>query len=419
MEVGWGDAPRWMYKRARRLVLNPPGGRLAMTVPRTLGFMMKTWDRGQRVPVYPDPPAARPTAGLAAQVAMDEVILAVMKSPRRYPRRLDYERVGSEVMDAVALYTERGWLADPRSYHGAPTPAVATRQSLGSARGVTYERIDFDSGYAPWPDEPGRDRWMSYEPNRTASVVLVRHEEPNDRPWLVCVHGFATGSPGMDFPAFRAARLHRDLGLNLAFPVLPMHGPRKVGRFSGTQMMSFDMLDTVHGLAQAAWDVRKTIAAIRANHPGAPIGLFGMSLGGYVVSLTASLEPGLDAVVAAIPAVDLPALFAHHCPPNLRKRAIENNLLGEPVQKVHRVVSPLALQPLVAKDRRFVVAGIGDRMSTPKQAYRLWQHWDQPAMAWFAGNHIGFFWSKDADRFVLDALRTSGLALDEAITTHV
>jgi hypothetical protein len=138
-----------------------------------------------------------------------------------------------------------------------------------------------------------------------------------------------------------------------------------------------------------------------------PVGLYGLSLGGYTVALVSSVADGFELVIAGIPAVDLPALFAHHCPPALRKRAVANNLLGEQTHRLHRVVSPLAMPSLVRRDRRFVFAGLGDRMSTPKQAYRLWQHWDQPKLAWYGGNHVGFFWSKEAQRFVRQSLTES------------
>jgi hypothetical protein len=51
---------------------------------------------------------------------------------------------------------------------------------------------------------------------------------------------------------------------------------------------------------------------------------------------------------------------------------------------------------------------LGDRMSTPKQAYRLWLHWDQPRLAWYGGNHVGFFWSGAVERFVRSSLIESG-----------
>jgi hypothetical protein len=398
-----------VYRRARRIILDPPGGRLFMTMPRTLSFMARSWSRRLQTPVYPDPPAPRPTPALALQVQLDEMILAVMKSPRRYPRRLDYERVGAEVARGVALYEGQGWLDQPLTYHRAPPPLTADdfRSEARSSRRLAYQRLAFESRFEPWPDEPGRDRWQSFEANQTAYAWVVRHPDDRPRPWLICVHGFGTGHPLADFAGFRARKLHHELGLNLIFPVLPLHGPRKPGRFSGTEFMSFDMMNPVFGMAQATWEIRR-LASWARDEGASAVGVYGLSLGGYATALLASIDPTVDMAIAGIPAVDLPGLFAHHCPSRLRRRAIRYNLLGEQTHLLHRVISPLAVPPLVAKQRRFIFAGLGDRMSTPKQAYRLWLHWDQPGLAWYGGNHVGFMWSRHVDRFVRSSLADAG-----------
>jgi hypothetical protein len=404
--------PGGAYRRARRLVLDPPGARLMMTGPRTFRFVARSALRGLRNPVYPDPPAPRPTPALALQVAMDEVILAVAKGPKRYPRRLDYLRVGDEVRRGVELYEDRGWIDDPRSYHRDPHPLTAPDIGTERSLGIRYEHLIFPSGYEPWPDEPGRDRWLGYEANRTAHAYVLRHRDDRPRSWLLCVHGFGTGNPLMDFTAFRVNRLHRDLGFNLVLPVLPTHGPRKGDGFSGTHMMSFDMVNGVHGLAQAIWDIRRLLSWVRPQAP-ASVGVYGISLGGYTSALLAGIEDDIDVAIAAVPPCDLPALMAHHCPPRLRRRAVEHQLLGEEAHRLHRVVSPLTVQPKVPRHGRYIVAGLGDRMSTPKQAYRLWHHWDRPKLAWYGGNHVGFFWSREADRFIVDALTRAGAAVED------
>ena len=238
---------------------------------------------------------------------------------------------------------------------------------------------------------------------------MRRHKEPG-RPWLVCVHGFGMGSPLMDLRGFRVHQLHRGLGLNLLLPVLPLHGPRqRPGAASGEGFMSIDLVDAVHGLTQAAWDVRRAIRWIRQEHGDVPVGIYGLSLGGYVTALTASLEEGLACAIPGIPATDLVDLYRRHSPRNVRRRAQEHGALGPDAAAVHRVVSPLVLEPKVAWDRRFLFAGVGDRMSTSGQARRLWEHWDRPRIAWYQGGHVGFFWAGTITDFVTQALRDSGL----------
>jgi hypothetical protein len=46
----------------------------------------------------------------------------------------------------------------------------------------------------------------------------------------------------------------------------------------------------------------------------------------------------------------------------------------------------------------------------------LWEHWDEPAIKWFRGSHIGFFLSRPVGKFLSDALRDSGLVSDVEAT---
>ncbi|MGD0380635.1 MAG: hypothetical protein ABSC30_11695 [Acidimicrobiales bacterium] len=42
-------------------------------------------------------------------------------------------------------------------------------------------------------------------------------------------------------------------------------------------------------------------------------------------------------------------------------------------------------------DRRYIFAGLADRMSTFGQVRRLWLPWDRPTLAAYPGGHVGIF----------------------------
>ncbi len=379
--------------------------RVGRAVPRTLQFVGTTLWRGE---VSESLPAPHLSVGLAAQVALDEALLAVAMAPNRFPLPGDYGRVAGELAEAEALYSARGWVDDPTTYHRDPPPLgdADLSTSRGWALGQAYERVSWNSGFAPHEGEPGAERWAGFGPNATATAALLRHPDPT-RPWVVGVHGFCMGYPFMDFPGLHAGRIHHDLGMNVALPALPLHGPRRVTRVSGEPFLSFELMNAVHGLTQAVWDLRRLISWIRAQG-GTSISLFGVSLGGYTVSLLAGIEPGLDGVVAGIPVVDFPGLFHGHSPRHIRVRAIEHRILGGTAERVYRVVSPLCFDPLVAPDRRYIFAGYGDRLATPGQARRLAEHWGDPAVSWYAGNHMGYLWSRQVTEFVEASLAEAG-----------
>ena len=131
--------------------------------------------------------------------------------------------------------------------------------------------------------------------------------------------------------------------MNVALPALPLHGPRRVTLVSGEPFLSFELMNAVHGLTQAVWDIRRLIHWIR-EQGATSISLYGVSLGAYTVSLLAGIEDGLDAVVAGIPVSDFPGLFHRHSPRHIRARSIEHKIMGGPAENVYRVVSPLSFE---------------------------------------------------------------------------
>ena len=393
-----------VYRAVEKRLARQPLARLATALPRTARWMaQELTGRDDRVPGLPE---TRLTPSLIGHVVMDESILAIAVGPNRLPRRADYVRVGEELGRAHALFKERGWLDDPGSFHQTPPALVEPTVSRGWALGRSYERLWWPSGYEPHPGVPGRDRWLAFESNRTASAWLLRHG--GRRPWVVCIHGFGAGSVFMDLVSFHAGHLHDELGVNVAAIVLPMHGARKAKRFSGEEFLGFEMMNAVHGLSQSLWDVRRLLTWVRGQNPTG-LGVFGVSLGGLMTALTAAFEADLDLALAGIPMIDFPDLIRHHAPHHLHLRSIEHNILDGTAQDVHRVVSPLAMPTAARPESRAIFAGLGDRLATTEHARRLWAHWEEPETCWFPGNHVGYLWSGMVWRFVDTVLTERGL----------
>jgi hypothetical protein len=356
-------------------------------------------------------PAPERSAKLALKVALDEFFFATEAASGALaigPR--EWRRVRREVEDAHALYERRGWLADPVSYHRAPPPLLQTTERDARLAHWSFSQLSFESGYAPALDVPGRQRFLGYEANRNAHAWLLRHPGPQ-RPWVVCIPGYRMGRPAVDFAGFRAQWLHRNLGLNVAIYVMPFHGPRTVGRRGGDGYLSGDFLDTIHAQSQAVWDLRRLLGWLRRQ--GAPaIGIYGVSLGGYTAALLTALEADLQRVVLGIPAACFVDLARVNVPAGLMRAA---EWLGFPlaqIQQTLRVVSPLAMPPLIAHGGRFIYAGTADRLAPPHHAFDLWQHWEKPRVLWYQGGHVSFLMEPSVRELLREAL--SGRAmLDE------
>ena len=354
-------------------------------------------------------PLPQPSLRLWARVGLDEAVMASLQAWMRFPRGAEAARVHREVIEATELFDERGWLEKPIDYHAQPPPLTSPRVQPGRARGFDFEHISFESQYEPHVQEPGRDRFLAYAANRTAHAWMLRHPGA-ERPWLVCVHGFRMGSPRIDLSAFDPAVYHEKLGLNMLVPVLPLHGPRKAGLRSGDRFLDGDALDTVHAEAQAIWDLRRLLSWIRSTGAG-PVGVYGLSLGGYSTALLASLESGLACAIAGVPLADMARIFWHHGP-ELHVRHAEHLGLGRgELESVFRPIAPLSMEPRVPKEHRAIFGGVSDRIVPVEMVRDLWNHWDRPRIEWYQGGHVTFRAHAGVRRFVVDSLRGAGLAV--------
>jgi hypothetical protein len=344
---------------------------------------------------------------LAAKLALDEIFFATEIATAVVVSLGQHRRLASEIVQALELYEARGWIADPASFHREPTPLASER--LDDVQGLfgRYLHLRAESGYEPHAEEPGRERWLGYRPNRTAHAWLLEHAGA-PRPWLVCLPGYRMGHPAVDFVGFGARWLHRTLGLNVAIPVMPFHGPRRVGWRGGDGFLTGDFLDTVHAQAQAVWDARRLVGWLRAR--GAPaVGAYGVSLGAYTAGLLAGLDAELDCVIAGIPAADFLRLLRSHVPEFLIQGALRHGFPFDRIERLLTVISPLAIPPRVARERRYLYAGLGDRLAHPEHARELWRHWGEPRLDWYSGGHVSFLFERRAHELVRDALAASGL----------
>jgi len=328
-----------------------------------------------------------------------------MKNPKRFPHNDEYARLVTEVAAVHDFYGQRGFFRDPRSFHPAPPPIGRHEIICESYGKMKMQRLAFHSGYQPLPGDPSGSQWMENRENQIAYGWQLVHDDDSERPWIICVHGLGMGIPRFDLRAFWARRLFEKLGCNLLFPLLPLHGLRRGSDVPRGALLSYELLQTVHGLRQGVWDIRRLIQWLK-NKGAKQIGLCGVSIGAYVSALLSGLEK-LEFVIAGIPLCDVPELFLGHAPKLVLKRPETATILGAEMRDIFSLVSPLLFEPIPSAKRRFIFAGRGDRISTVKQAETLWQSWDEPAIQWFDGGHLTYLCFKKVRDFVEDSIHSS------------
>ena len=351
---------------------------------------------------YRDVPAVEPSAGLIAEALVDGSFSLLVSLLVGVPESHKVRRGHQELLAMRDFIDRNGWFDDPAGYHQAPPPLRApqltpkrTRSFLG---GTSYTEMIFDSEYEPHSGEPGRERWLAHEDNGSAVAYVMEHEGL-DRPWLVCTHGFSMGQPTSNIEGMAADWIHEELGLNVLMPVLPLHGPRSSTRFSGGGLLQPEYSNVLHLFAQAVFDIRRMVGWIRARSD-APVGLYGISLGGYTVSLASAFIDDLACVIAGIPAVDFTSLARDNEPWAYKAYGgVLKNDWGL-VTKVMHPVSPLTFEPRLPVDKRFIYAGVADRVARPDQARALWRHWGRPEIGWMPSGHVLAAMKSDLKPFV-------------------
>ena len=372
------------------------GADLAAAMRRTVRFAVQL-----STGPPPRPPHLR-RAPLVAAAAADELLLACFQ----LVHEPDDDAISPAVLDEsheLIRYLEGQEVFDkPDSWHLPSAPAVLSESARRIAH-ISFNHATYASPYRPADTIPGTRRYAEHTRNEIVHTWLLRQQRP--APWVVCVHGAGMGEPFADMVVFRATSLHA-AGFNVAIPVLPHHGPRGMGRFT-VAFPSGDPTENLHGASQAIADVRALLAYIDSRDERAV--LFGLSLGGYVASAVAALEPALAGVVVGVPVVDIPEIIGTHIPARYAERYRDVRELAE---RIDAVTSPLALSPPVAPVRR-IWAGRADRLVRPDQVERLADHWESPAVSWYQGGHLGFFGAPTARRCFAEALIEAGVASRE------
>lgn len=226
-------------------------------------------------------------------------------------------------------------------------------------------------------------------PNDTASGLIYKPDRPNGK-HAVVVHGWRMGSldrvQNLLLPGLLEA------GYQVYFPCLPHHMERMQASalYSGEHMVSADLPGTLQAVRQGVSDLRALIRWIKETHDNARIALVGVSLGGFITNLTATVEEGIDDLVAVLYANSLPYSVWHTIPGKyIREDMAGHGLTYEKLCEAWSLLEPGANPPLVDRSRILLLSGRYDRYVVTKDTDALWEAWGRPRRRVFPFGHAG------------------------------
>jgi pimeloyl-ACP methyl ester carboxylesterase len=237
---------------------------------------------------------------------------------------------------------------------------------LGSFLGAEEVHYTWESGFTPICADV--ERYQSFPFNQKAHARWLKGPGAN-RPVIVAIHGYSGGSFRFEARIFPTKRW-LDQGYDVMMIALPFHGPRRAPgdrlRFpSGRPDVTID------GFRQAVWDLRALVSWLLSQ--GVPwVALAGMSLGGYVGALTATVEDRLAFVLSYIPLASLADFYRSTGRVQGDPEEYEQRYLA--VDAMFSSVSPLKRPSVVPASRHLVVSGEGDRITPIDHGERLSQH---------------------------------------------
>jgi pimeloyl-ACP methyl ester carboxylesterase len=304
---------------------------------------------------------------------------------RRSTTRAEHEQ--------LAFYARVAAAKDPQLSFPRPTevPRVSSRPANPVAEWLAHgnvRNLRFQSSFRA-VNPALREARAGFRRNNVVHAQHWRHDD-GPRPTLCLIHGFM-GSAYLFNGLFFSLPWFYRAGYDVMLYTLPFHGRRaeRNSPFSGHGYFAHGFAGFCEAMAQAVHDFRSLLDYLEFTGVDR-VALTGMSLGGYTSALVASVDDRIQAVIPNVPVVTPDRTVDEWFPANLLV-AVREKLAGTDsalTAAASRYSSPLNYRPLPARERRLIIAGLGDRLAPPRQAELLWEHWDRCAFHWFPGNHV-------------------------------
>ncbi len=329
------------------------------------------------------------TAGMdwVASSVFASAIGLVTLSGTAQPKHLRLER------PLLDYYKELASLHDAERVFPCPTDLPTIHAKPPSGR-TTFRPPDgdcqtlwFQSNYEPLHPRLAT-RYRAHRNNLISYAQWWRHRD-GPRPTLIALHGFFADPYWLN-SRFLALPWFYKQGYDVLLFTLPFHGYRRESAdiFSGMRYLAHGFSHLNETIAHSIHDLRVYMDFLEQQGSG-PIGVTGLSLGGYTSALLGTIEKRLAFCIPNAPVVSPPDLMLEWPVTRMLSRLVlaQSGIDLPELRHILALHSPLNYQPVMDRERMLIIAGSGDRFASPRHAELLQEHWNSE-IHWFPGNHL-------------------------------
>jgi len=189
-------------------------------------------------------------------------------------------------------------------------------------------------------------------------------------------------------------------GISALFMQMPYYGPRRPPG-SKVKMISANYKSSIDNIRQAVLDVRQSSAWLesRPEIDAKRLGVLGTSLGSFIGSLAAEMEPRLSRVAILLGGGGL--VDAYYDDPRGDPYRKTWELLGgnkEKLKKLIAPVDPLTCAATLRERKVLMIDAKRDEIVFPKMAEAMWKATGEQKIVWYDCTHYG------AALYFLDAM---------------
>jgi dienelactone hydrolase len=180
-------------------------------------------------------------------------------------------------------------------------------------------------------------------------------------------------------------------GIAALFVQMAYYGPRRPAG-SELRLLSHDYRQTFANIRQTVLDLRRAAAWLgsRPEIDAKQLGILGTSLGSFIGTLTAEMEPRLSKVAVLLGGGGL--VDAYYDEPRAAPFRKLWEGFGGTKEQLREVIAPVDPITCAAnlKDRKvLIIAGKRDDIVPPKAAEQLWQATGKQKIVWYDCTHYG------------------------------